>query len=298
MVKLCQKEKLRSVFLNNSTLFFLTMIISWIIFTYFIIKLNIKCRKRNKEIKRLNMEHQQQFQDSSEKTSDDSKCFESPAENKKKKQSLSDDYINYLLTLYEAQHIIWDSPPEKLLFHFMDDFWDEHDILKKHFFFIPHTSLREILKVKQVDKIDECIRYLSTYHVDCLVLEKNTGRFLFAIEVQGKSHEKPRQQSLDKFKRKVLDQANIYLFEISNETCSDKNKMKKKFEQLPILLEKYKKSGGVCQNCGTNLRLNKNSNNGELFLGCPNWIKNENCRKYAIKSKIFIKKKLPSPKAR
>ncbi len=84
MVKLCQKEKLRSVFLNNSTFFFLTMIISWIIFTYFIIKLNIKCRKRNKEIKRLNMEHQQQFQDSSEKTSDDSKCFESPAENKKR----------------------------------------------------------------------------------------------------------------------------------------------------------------------------------------------------------------------
>ena len=90
-------------------------------------------------------------------------------------------------------------------------------------------------------------------------MEKNTGRFLFAIEVQGKSHENLRQQSLDKFKRMVLNKENIYLWEISNEACLDKNKLQEMFEQLPILLEKYKKLGGVCQNCRTYLRLNKNS---------------------------------------
>lgn len=221
------------------------------------------------------MEQQQQVQDSSEKTSDDSKCFECPDELKKEREPLSDEFIKHLLTLYKAQNRIWDSDYEEKLFHFMNKFWDEHPLLKKHSFFIPHVSLREVMELQKFTyrkdkKEKEYISQLAKYHVDFLIAEKQSGEFLFAIEVQGESHNDDYQKKLDEFKRSLLLKEKIDLWEISNEICSDEDKLKEIFDnKLSKLLYEHKAKEGKCEDCGADLRLKRGIYG--LFWGCPNW---------------------------
>jgi len=235
-----------------------------------------KFRKRNKEIKPLNiMKPQQQIQDSPEKTFDDSKCFEYPDELKKEREPLSGKFIDHIVNLYKAQSRIWDSDYEEKLFHFMNKFWDEHPLLKKHSFFIPHVSLREVMELqkstcKKGKEEKECISQLAKFHVDFLIAEKQSGEFLFAIEVQGESHNGDYQKKLDELKRSLLWKDKIGLWEISNATCSDEGKLKEIFDNnLSKLLYEHKEKEGKCKDCGANLRLKRGIYG--LFWGCPNW---------------------------
>lgn len=123
--------------MTSSVIIFLAIIAMLLISIYLVIKLNLKCRNLNKEIDYLKMNKKEKYPSNPRKDLNDSEYFESPDESKKKKQPLSDNYINYLLTLYETQGMIWDSPSEKLLFHFMDEFWNNHDILKNDSFLFP-----------------------------------------------------------------------------------------------------------------------------------------------------------------
>ena len=56
--------------------------------------------------------------------------------------------------------------------------------------------------------------YIKSKHIDFVIVEKNSGEIILAIELDGKSHNSERQKKYDDIKNQILNSVNIPLHRV------------------------------------------------------------------------------------
>lgn len=198
---------------------------------------------------------------------------ESASEIKEKVESEKPKYLHPWIEPedYDARESFWDGRKEEDLNIHREAIIYER-IMKKlsdEYYCFPHVSLREIFRMKD-DSDKYYLRFLAPFHVDFLFVNKKSGAFAVAVELDGKYHEENKKQvDADDFKNRLFTKNKIPLIRIK----TDDREEYPIFEEIVEALDKVNLYNNwdypnpvQCKECGTKMYArNRNDGKGSFF---------------------------------
>lgn len=135
----------------------------------------------------------------------------------KKKQGREYQKLEFTADKYVLKNYFWDGGKADSGYKFLEA--TVFDLLRKYisdsYILIPHVSLREIFCVRDTENSYPYFAFLSTHHVDFLIIDWKAARPVLALELDGKYHkENDKQIKSDSFKDSLFMQSGIPLFRI------------------------------------------------------------------------------------
>ena len=164
-------------------------------------------------------------------------------------------------TYYYKEKMFWDSDLEKDVYFIINNFIKNKSAKVE---ILPHVSLRELFKPTN-DFNNKNLKQLSSYHIDILLLSKESFVPLIAIEIDGSHHELSDNQKIrDAFKNSLLERNRIPLLRLKPDNCNYAfiaKELTRLLNTVPI----------YCPKCGGKMLERTNPINGDKFLGCSNF---------------------------